>query len=221
MDNRGLELVPSLFVNILIELFDGKIFKRQEAILEVKEYYVKTGGFLENDRDLIAVFKAATRLLKNKGLINQGYGTWKLNYKKEDVEIVKVESKNESKNIEYSADEEVGVGDCAIYVYFYDIYKKFAEINNTKFFECKIGRTDRDPIHRIFNQSGTCYPEKPHIALIIHCDNSKSLEAAIHSTLRYKGREVKGSLGKEWFMTSPEEIKEIYFYLQNILDINH
>ena len=85
MDNRGLELVPSLFANILIELFDGKIFKRQEAILAAKEYYIKTGGFLENDRDLTAVFKAATRLLKNKGLTNQGYGTWKLNYKKEGI----------------------------------------------------------------------------------------------------------------------------------------
>lgn len=219
MDNRGLELTPSLFANILIELFDGKIFKRQEAILKVKEYYVTTGGVLENDRDLIAVFKAATRLLKNKGLINQGYGAWKLNYKKDNVKIVKV--KTESKKIKYNVDEEVGFGDCAVYVYFYDIYKRFAEINNSKFFECKIGRTDRDPIHRIFNQSGTCYPEKPHIALIIYCDNSKSLESAIHSALRYKGREVKGSLGKEWFMTSPEEIKEIYSYLQKILDINH
>lgn len=217
MDNRGLELVPSLFANILIELFDGKIFKRQEAILAAKEYYIKTGGFLENDRDLTAVFKAATRLLKNKGLTNQGYGTWKLNYKKEDVEIVQVKPKN----IEYNVDEEIGFGDCAIYVYFYDIYKKYAEINNTNLFECKIGRTDRDPIHRIFNQSGTCYPEKPHIALIIYCDNSKSLESAIHSVLHYKGREVKGSLGKEWFLTTPEEIKEIYFYLQNILEINH
>lgn len=212
MDNRGLKLAPSLFADILIELFDGKIFERQDAIDKVKEYHLNAGGILEEDRDYIAVFKAAAQVLKNNGLTNKGYGVWQLNYEKQNVEIVKSKKVSEK----YSVDETIGTGDCAVYVYYYDIYKKYAEINNKRSFECKIGRTDKAPIHRILEQTGTCYPEKPHIALIIHCENSKLLEAALHRVLCYKGKKIEESPGDEWFITSPEEIKGIYLFLQNI-----
>ena len=212
MDNRGLKLIPSLFASILIELFDGKIFERQTAIDKVREYHLNAGGILEQDRDYVAVFKAAAQVLKNNGLTNQGYGVWRLNYKKQDSEIVK----QKKTVIKYDVDEEIGNGDSAVYVYYYDIYKKYAEINGKNFFECKIGRTDKAPIQRIIDQTGTCYPEKPHIALIIYCENSKSLESALHRVLQYGGKKVEESPGNEWFITSPEEIKEIYFFLRNI-----
>ena len=212
MDNRGLKLVPSLFSNILIELFDGKIFERRTAIDKVKEYHLNAGGILEQDRDYIAVFKAAAKMLKNNGLTNQGYGVWRLNYKKQDSEIVEPEKAN----TKHDVDEEIGIGDCAVYVYYYDAYKKYAEINGKHSFECKIGRTDKAPIYRILDQTGTCYPEKPHIALIIYCEDSKLLEAALHRVLQYGGKKVEKSPGNEWFITSPEEIKEIYSFLQNI-----
>jgi hypothetical protein len=76
--------------------------------------------------------------------------------------------------------------------------------------ECKIGRTDVEPIQRIMGQAGTCYPEFPHIALIIHCEDSSQLEMAFHSILKVRRKYIKSAPGKEWFMTSPQEIEDIY-----------
>ena len=75
---------------------------------------------------------------------------------------------------------------------------------------CKIGRTDCDPIQRIIGQAGTCYPELPHVALIIYCDDSNALETAFHNIMKVKGRWMADAPGKEWFMTSPDELKAIY-----------
>ena len=79
--------------------------------------------------------------------------------------------------------------------------------------ECKIGRTDVDPISRIISQAGTCYPELPHIALIINCDDSNLLEKTLHDILKLKKRWLSNSPGKEWFITSPEEVEQIYVSL--------
>lgn len=116
--------------------------------------------------------------------------------------------KNE--NVSYSADEILGTGENAVYLYYYDVYKKLADIEKKEFWECKIGRTDRDPIQRVIGQAGTCYPEIPHVALIIYCDDSAALEAAIHSVFKFQNKWIKDAPGKEWFFTSPEEVKNIY-----------
>ena len=76
--------------------------------------------------------------------------------------------------------------------------------------ECKIGRTDVEPIQRIMGQAGTCYPEIPHIALVIYCEDSFQLEMAFHSILKVQKKYIKSAPGKEWFMTSPRKIEDIY-----------
>lgn len=110
----------------------------------------------------------------------------------------------------YNPEKEIGYGKNAVYVYYFDIYQKFAELNSENKWPCKVGRTDRGTIERIMSQTGTSYPELPRIALIINCEDSKKLEAAIHSILKYKGRWIEDAPGTEWFMTSPNEIQEIY-----------
>ena len=97
-----------------------------------------------------------------------------------------------------------------MYLYYYDRYKELAEFKGYDIWECKIGRTDVDPIGRVVGQAGTCYPELPHIALIIYCDDSSLVEKALHSILKIKGRWLDKSPGKEWFITSPQEIEDIY-----------
>lgn len=206
MNYTGLKLTPAIFADIMVELLDGKQFERQDAIKLVQAHFVKNGGVLEN-KDYVAVFKKAAQNLKTKGMVNRGYGVWLLNIAQEEVETF---SAAENTAIPIVADKEMGSGKQAIYVYFYDIYKKWALSNNSTIWECKIGRTDRDPIQRIINQAGTSYPELPHIALIIHCDDSNKLESALHGILKYKKRWIENAPGKEWFYTSPEEIEEIF-----------
>ena len=207
MDYTGLKLTPNIFKEILVELFDGKQFDRQDAINAVKKFFVEHGGVLEN-KDYVAVFKKAAAKLKECGMANnRGYGIWAISYNEETVEIVAP-----AQNVQetYTADKELGDGQCAVYVYYYDAYRKLAEMQNSDVWECKVGRTDRDPIQRVFSQAGTCYPELPHLALIIRCENSATLESVLHSILRYKNRWLEDAPGSEWFLTSPEEVEYIY-----------
>ncbi|MCH3923261.1 GIY-YIG nuclease family protein [Limosilactobacillus sp.] len=102
----------------------------------------------------------------------------------------------------------------AVYLYYYDKYKELAELKGQHVWECKIGRTETDPISRVLGQAGTCYPELPHIALILNCDNSSLMEKALHSILKVKGRWLSDSPGKEWFITSPEEVENLYLFMR-------
>ena len=43
---KGVELTPMVFADILITLFDGKIFRRDEAIVTVKTFHRDHGGLL-------------------------------------------------------------------------------------------------------------------------------------------------------------------------------
>ncbi len=206
---KNLELTPIVFKELLIEKFDGKQFKRSDAIKIIIEYHVNNGGICEKN-EYIGTFKKATMMLQGNGIINCGYGVWKLNYKESEIEVYEIEKKIEKIDV----DEEYGEGQCAVYVYYYNIYKELAKLKNETCFPCKIGRTDREPLQRIMAQSGTCYPEKPHIALLFHCENSYNLEKAFHSILKARNKWLKNAPGIEWFNTNIKEIKEIYNFIR-------
>jgi hypothetical protein len=218
MDNykySGMKLFPAVFKELLVLLFDGKQFTRQTAIKNVTDYHLEHGGIIEEGRDVAAIFKKATQDLQktDAGLVNKGYGTWELHYQVQDTTDVVEDIKTET--ITYTVDETLGTGSNAVYVYYYDVYKQLAENKGNEEWPCKIGRTDRDPIQRVIGQAGTCYPELPHIALIIYCDDSSALEVALHSILKYQDKWLKNAPGTEWFLTSPQEIKEYYSMLNN------
>lgn len=202
----GVELTPNVFAELLILLFDGKQFKRATAIEEITKYHHDGGGFL-GKREYVAVFKKACQNLSSSGLSNVGYGTWRLNYEIQEVEVIEEVVKD---TVEYTADKTIGSGDNSVYVYYYDTYKKYAETRGQSIWECKIGRTDKDPLQRIFGQAGTCYPELPHIALIIKCSNSLQLESALHNILKLRNRWIENAPGTEWFLTSPAEAELFY-----------
>ena len=204
---NGLELTPAVFRALLIQFFDGKQFSRQDALEKITKYHVENGGLLKKS-SYVPVFKKAVQLLKNNEIENVGYGIWKLCYQKDLAEIIIPKKKSDSMN--YFADKEIGSGKFAVYVYYYDSYKELAGLKGETAWACKIGRTDVDPIARIFSQAGTCYPELPHLALIIYCDDSSLLEKILHNILKIKNRWISNSPGKEWFITSPEEIESIY-----------
>lgn len=83
----GLKLTPNVFKDLLIELYDGKQFTRQDAISNIIECFASKGGVVEN-KSYIASFKRATQLLQGQGIENKGYGVWALKYEKKTVEIV-------------------------------------------------------------------------------------------------------------------------------------
>lgn len=202
----GVELTPQIFSELMIILFDGKQFKRPMAIQTITEYHKQHGGMLTK-KEYINVFKKACSYLKENGLTNIVQGTWKLNYKIKETQIV---SQPDANIINYEADKVIGQGNSAVYVYYYDVHKRLSNLEGRNLFECKVGRSDVDALQRILSQAGTCCPELPHVALIILCENSHLLETTIHNILKIKNRHILSASGREWFMTSPKEIEDIY-----------
>lgn len=73
----------------------------------------------------------------------------------------------------------------------------------------KIGLTEGDTVQRIAAQITTSTPDRPTLLLEIRTHDCSALERAIHATLEYRGRKIRGA-GKEWFKASREEIVSIY-----------
>lgn len=211
----GVELTPCVFQELLIELFDGKRFSRRSAIDAITTYHVKEGGTLRK-KSYIGTFKKATQRLQESGIKNIGYGMWQLTYTKKTIEDINqdIDCPSCSRKIELSSDKEIGTGKNSVYIYYYETYKKIAELQNKNIWECKIGRSDTNPISRIIEQASTGYPEFPHIAMIIHCDDSSTLEKAFHNVLKIKNRWLSNAPGTEWYLTSPEELEKIYYMMK-------
>ena len=110
-------------------------------------------------------------------------------------------------------DEVLGQGNGSVYVYYYDVYREIAEIKEERFWPCKIGMSDKDGMDRIFSQAGTAYPEAPHIALMIKCNSPRDVENALHAILKVRGQWIADAPGTEWFLTSPDDVKHIYYAL--------
>ncbi len=76
------------------------------------------------------------------------------------------------------------------------------------FWPCKIGKADKEPEARVKAQtSGVLVP--PHIGLLFRTDEHSALEKAIHGILTVRSRHLK----KEWFLTNPKEVREIYDFI--------
>lgn len=112
-------------------------------------------------------------------------------------------------------DETLGTGNETVYVYYYDAYRQLAETRGQKHWPCKVGMTSQQTISRIFSQTGTAYPESPHIAIEFKCNDAKGLENAFHSVLSFRKRKVESAPGNEWYYTTLEELKEIFEFVLN------
>lgn len=83
----GIELYPSVFKEIMLKLYFGKQFTRQEAIEETKKYHISHGGVC-NKTNYVSAFKKGISALQSEGysLDNPAYGCWKLKANNECAE---------------------------------------------------------------------------------------------------------------------------------------
>lgn len=213
---KGVELTPMVFADLMILLFDGKLFSRQDGIDAVVAYHTGHGG-MASKGSYVSVFKRGMNRFLGEWAVNVSYGMWRLNYRFVSAEPVLVREpdvldgiEDNVANIDMSIDRQIGEGDGAVYVYYYDIYKSCAEAKGLNTWACKVGMTNRDALSRVFSQVGTAYPEAPHIGLVIKSDSAKELELILHSVLKLRGRHMIDAPGKEWFLTSPDEVESIY-----------
>ena len=213
---KSLDLTPNIASRIVQHFYTGKTFRRQEAMNFVMDFHKNNGGVLKSKR-YDATIKSAINKLKDY-VVNKEYGIWYLSEEKvneADKAVVKKERVKpaDAPVIDDDAlkpDKVIGFGKKSVYLYYYEAYKQLAFLKGNSSWACKIGRSDADPISRVFGQAGTCYPEIPHIALVIYCDNSSIIEDTIHNILKLRDRWMKDAPGTEWFITSPEEDAKIY-----------
>lgn len=212
----GIELMPSIMAELIMAFYSGKQLKRKDALKKCIDFHRSNGGILEHDNYISTIKKALGSTLKAE---NKGYGVWYVGSVSDEAGIMDATGNytdNNQQDAEFRdevrilSDKIIGNGNQSVYVYYYDAYRKLAELEGRHVWECKIGRTDTDPIQRIMAQAGTCYPESPHIALLIYCENSSVLETTFHNILKMRKKWLKNAPGTEWFLTSPEELESIY-----------
>jgi hypothetical protein len=216
-------LTPAVVEFLALELFPGKLVERHVLEEEVVRAHVSRGGKQPPPEAVGRSSKKGLSSLKGKGLVeNPVLGHWRFPSASQPsatppsatLDSTETESPIGSKETsivqedlpEAIADRVLGIGPAAVYLYYLPVYRLRAEEHSQKFWPCKIGRTDRDPVARILAQAATALPESPHVALVIRTSFALAWEAALHGVLTLRGRQIEDIPGAEWFLTSPDEV---------------
>ncbi len=217
-------LTPAVFEYLVSELFQGKLVERQVLEDEVVRAHVSRGGKKPQAGTATRPSKKALTNMKEKGLAeNPVVGHWRFPVNDQQstsplsvsIDSSQIPTEDEEEFTEQQdlpepvADQILGSGPAAVYLYYLPVYRLRAEEHGEKLWPCKIGRTDRDPVSRVLAQAATALPERPHIALIIRTSFSLAWESALHGVLTLRGRRIEDSPGSEWFLTSPEEVYKL------------
>lgn len=219
----GQPITPRMIEELVLELFKGRLESRSAIVEQVLQTHLARGGKRPVAQDIQGSVKKALTNLKEKGAAeNPSSGYWKIlgnadipitDESTEEFDTNEIVYTQVDEPVTFLADTVVGIGSGSVYVYYLPMYRQHAEQNGEKFWPCKIGKSERDPMQRVLAQAATALPEKPRIALVIKSQTSDSLESAIHDILTIRGRRIDDSPGSEWFLTSPEEVLEIWSFI--------
>ena len=172
----NLPLTPAVAEYLILELFKGKQAQRFEIIALVVATHQGNKGTIEKQESTTSTIKKALRNLMSKGLSsNPLVGFWRIQDASPDIDSILTDESTVTNDIEISNGsdifdvgtdvfkplKEIGTGEETVYMYYYPAYKKLAELENRTTWPCKIGRTSRNPLTRIWTQVGTALPEKP------------------------------------------------------------
>lgn len=206
--------MPSIAAPLILEYLNGRQAKRNEIINYVVTQHRLRGG-KDGASDTTTCIKKSLNNLQKQGTIRSlAYGLYgaasKSDEKASTPAVTTPEPEGENKPTPLKS---VGTGTGCVYVYYFGLYKSEASRNGEQNWPCKIGLSENEASSRISQQIGTALPEIPVWALEIKTANPSWLEAAIHSVLKCRGKWHQKSPGSEWFMTSPEEVLEIYSFI--------
>lgn len=196
----GIPLKRSIAQELILDLYADK--KKGIATSEIRktvlDSHLKNGGEEPTSPLDNIIYSAMSSLRKNGYAEKVILGYWRFFYPEDTTT-------DETKVI--------GNGSSTVYVYYFPRDRDNAKSKKTSSWECKIGQTDDDPDKRIQDQikkSPTALSEDPVKPLYIKTDQPKEVENAIHAILTAQGKDIKDAPGNEWFITSPDEIEDIY-----------
>lgn len=191
--------------SIAQEIISTKTYTSGSSIAVIAKYvhetHEKKGG-LPAKKGLEEIIKGALRYLSQFGEANQiASDIWRIPILNQKI---------------------FGSGKHWVYLYYFQADKKKAksdsmspyddEDEDVLFWPCKIGKADKDPEARVYNQTRGV-PVPPYIGLLFRIDEHSALEDAIHGILTVRGRDLKELQGKEWFLTNPKEVIRIYDFI--------
>lgn len=121
--------------------------------------------------------------------------------------------RNRGTNTDLNSEKTIGSGNSSVYLYYYPQYRESAESKGEKVWACKIGKTIHSEADGRIRSQATGLPESPMIGLHIKTDWPKEVEDIIHDILKVRGTHIADAPGREWFLTSPSEVEEIYNFI--------
>jgi hypothetical protein len=214
----GIPLSPNGISALILELFAGKTVERQEIVDLVLRTHLERGGAQPRAADFPRSVKKALENLKRDRIVsNPAFGFWQIqasepgeeNEEFDSLDSIPTTEDLESEELTSAAEIVLGQGRSAVYVYYYSAYRDSALYKGDAEWPCKIGRTDRDPLNRVISQAATALPEYPHMAIIFWTDSPSKWESLLHNVLSIRGKAMSQAPGREWFMTSIDEIISI------------
>jgi len=130
--------------------------------------------------------------------------------------------KSENRKIKSWRWTEFGAGERSVYLYYFPSHKAHAQSLSQPIWACKIGETGEDVHPYIEKQINKVRPllkiddnEYPEIPIIFKTDDSRTLERRIHRILKAFDRWIKIPKQLEWYLTNPDEVIQIYLFIQD------
>ena len=204
----------------ILQGFTGqsRVPKRRIVTYVEKMHCEDVRGLSANEKMIVS---DALSSLRSKGLAdNFEHGYWSFQDDKsagtDSMGTTNSDRPRKNTNIHSDLDAErtIGSGKSSVYLYYYQEYRDSAESKGEKVWACKIGRTIHSEVDtRIKEQAGTALPETPKIGLHIKTDKHEKIEQIIHDVLKVRGKHMENAPGREWFLTSPSEVEEIYKFI--------
>ena len=220
-EHKDKRLTSEIAAELIFKAYKGKdLFDLQTISMVVYNQHLKSGGlpprgvlegseYEDVERIIQFVCKRAINILEANGCLTQTEHHYKIH---EDIK------KDSLPNYPI----ELGKGKEEVYLYYFERYREFAELkrapvwkkNRDYFWECCIGRSRLQDADTRVKQQGSKLPEKPTHALTMRTDDSTRLERIIHDILKERGKWISKAGGREWFMTSPKKVVQIYSFVK-------
>ncbi len=200
-------LTPGIAEKLIQELFAGQTVQKQKIISDVEETHLERGGLPSraqfNNPVTLALYN-----MRREGRANnpEQSNNWLISSSTQDDDSVDPDPNS----LDLKPEKIIGSGKQSVYLYYYPIYRRLAELEGKEVWACKIGKARNDPLVRISAQTRTALPEYPTVGLIIKTDEFTLMETTIQNILKLQGKHKQDAPGTEWFITSPSEVEQIY-----------
>ena len=194
---EGVPLTAAVFADLVRQTVEpGDVVTRSDIASRIADEHQRRGGTASRG-PVDTVAKKALFDLRETGeaeIVTRGY--WRI-------------SRPLGPSANSSETVELGKGRESVYAYYFPAYRDQAAYLGREEWPMKIGMTKSDASIRLRDQCGTAMPEEPVVGLLYKTDDARSAEKMLHSMLSQRGKHLKGAPGKEWFVVSLREIKDI------------